>query len=198
MAVLCILLSWSHLLADSPLTSTVFYEEYAGFPEIQKARELGLINEELIDFLMNPEMGNGSKVALINALGWSTEGKANTTPFVTRLRQKYGLQEGRLYLDGLTASELLCLGYLMAMDDYFNPSQAIPILEMARDKAPKSRAVHTVLALVLSQVLLDQKDWCGIWLTCSEVFANEDLEEDFKPEATSKIRAYVELYRESC
>lgn len=184
--------------ADSPITSTVFHTVYQEYSPVARAKDSGRLDSIMIDFLLDDQVVMGAKAALINALSWDNKGKKNTSPFVDRLRHKYKLGEENLYLDKLTAGELMCLGYLMVMDDYFNPAGAIPVLEMARDKAPKSQTVHTVLALVLSQALLNQDDWCGIWLTCSEVFANKDLEPDLEEEALLKIRQYIEVYRESC
>ena len=62
-------------MADSPITSTSFYTAYNEIPQIYSAEKEGTLNYEFATFLSSPLVTVDKKMALINALGWSVDGK---------------------------------------------------------------------------------------------------------------------------
>ena len=196
--ILYVLLVFSQgVFADSPATSTPFSEAYLDIPLVKIAQEQGVLNEEMCRFLTDLNISLDQKAALVNALGWKFEGKKNTEIFTQYLMKKYRFQTKDLPIYALNRSELMCLGYLKLLDDYFHPLEAMKILERALKIKPKSFTVNIVTAIARGQVAFDY-DWCQIWCFAETVLNNKSLEEDFRPEATSIIVDYLILYRDSC
>ncbi|MCF6150561.1 MAG: hypothetical protein E3K37_18180 [Candidatus Kuenenia sp.] len=99
--------------------------------------------------------------------------------------------------DFLSADETFCLGYLMAMDNFFHPENALPILEEAYKTLNKSLTVSMIFALVKSQLFLNI-DWCEIWKSVEKVSENKDLNQDLRTEAKKKIIDYMIGYKVYC
>ena len=116
------------MAADSPLTSTPFYEAYLDVPIIYEAYSERIITKKMMEFLCDSEQKIELKVALVNALGWSVDGKNYAKRFKKYLSQKYQKLQKKVSLSDYTGDELLCLGYMTAMCDYFNPKKALPIV----------------------------------------------------------------------
>lgn len=189
--------------ADSPLTSTDIAKAYegGGLPELAVARG-GVLVAELADRLLAEDLDLGSKVALVNALGWDTEGKANSSLFVETLERKYGAAlygaGGALDAYALTTDELVVLGYLTALDNYFAPWQAIGYLDLAVLRAPDSLAVNLVLGLVRAQLAL-AVDWCKAWQSVEGPLTHTvAYVPDIKIEAVDAVDAYMGAYRSYC
>lgn len=196
--ILYVLLVFSQgVFADSPATSTPFSEAYLDIPLVKMAQEQGVLNEEMSRFLTDLNISIDQKAALINALGWKFDGKKNAEIFTQYLMKKYRFQTKDLPIYALNGSELMCLGYLKLLDDYFHPLEAMKILEGALKIKPNSFTVNIVTAIARGQVAFDT-DWCQIWRFAETVLNNKSLNEDFRPEATSIIMDYLILYRDSC
>ncbi len=179
--------------ADSPVTSTDFWEVYQDLPEVQQARLHQALDPALIEFLTS-EHPIDHKAAVINALSW--DGKAQPRNFVVfqeHLTVKYGVPEDKLK-DKLSAHEAFCLGYINALDQYVVPSFALPYLHKARRELPRSFTVAIITSIVEAQEVYDQ--WEKIWPIVVKPTRNRDLRQDMRPAAKEAIFDYLNLYRE--
>lgn len=185
--------------ADSPVTSTDFYKAYLDLPIIETAKQNGMINDEIAGFLLSDSNSIDKKVAVINALSWSMDGKSNAIIFTEYLGKKYNIKQDSLKVDILNADELLCLGYLIVMDNYSKPDNAIGILELARDKKPGSYTANLILALARAQKYVLNSEWCGIWAVCNNVKKDKKINTfELKPEADKIIFDYIGIYKQGC
>lgn len=183
--------------ADSPITSTDFYKAYLDVKMVQRAHLEGVMGVEIAEFLSSPENPLDVKAAVINALSWRFEGKNNAELYTYYLGLLYHMSVIELNTDFLSADEIFCLGYLIAMDDYFHPENAILLLEEAYKAVKDSFTVSMVLALANAQMTFEQ-DWCEAWRITESVLKNTDLKQDLRPEAKKIIVDYMILYREYC
>lgn len=183
--------------ADSPITATDFYEAYKDVKMVQRAHLEGVMGVEIAEYLSSPENPVDHKAAVINALSWRFEGKNNAELYTYYLGLLYHMPVVELNTDFLSADEIFCLGYLIAMDDYFHPENAIILLEEAYKAANDSFTVSAVLALAKAQIAFEQ-DWCEAWKIIERVLQNADLKQDLRPEAKKIIVNYMILYRAYC
>ncbi|MDN3510417.1 MAG: hypothetical protein QY310_05075 [Candidatus Jettenia sp. CY-1] len=183
--------------ADSPITSTSFYEPYLDVKMVQRAHLEGVMGIEIAEFLSSPENSIDVKAAVINALSWKFEGKNNAEFYMYYLALLYHVPFTELDTDFLSADEIFCLGYLMVIDNYFHPEIAIPLLEEAYEMKKDSFTISIILALAKAQMMLD-KDWCEVWKLTERVLRNKNLKQDLRPEATKLIINYMILYKEYC
>jgi len=196
--ILCsILIFWQAGYADSPATSTPFSQAYLDCEIVRQAGDQGVLTDDMCRFLTDLNIPIDHKAALINALSWAFEGKDNGERFSRYLFKKYRFQTKKLPLYGLNGSELMCLGYLKLLDDYFHPEPALIILEKAVKIKSSSFTVHIVNAIARGQVAFDS-DWCRIWKYAEAVFGDASLTPDMRPDAIQIIRDYLILYQESC
>lgn len=186
------------LFADSPLTSTDIAGYYIGdYAVVSNAKNAGTLTDSLAMYLDDKSALIDVKAAVINAIGWNYDGTSNAETFRTFLAKKYNTTPGNLDLRTLRADELFCLGYLRAMDDYFNVDSAIQILSLAKTKAPKSFTVNIILAVVKGQQAMDF-DFCKVWQVTSEVLQDNSLQRDMKTDAIQDIVNYMILYKSDC
>ncbi len=183
--------------ADSPITATDFYKAYLDVKMVQRAHLEGVMGVEIAGFLSSPENPVDVKAAVINALSWRFEGKNNAELYTYYLGLLYHMSVTDLNTDFLSADEIFCLGYLVAMDDYFHPENAIILLEEAYRSVKDSFTVSMILALAKAQAVFDL-DWCETWKITESVLKNTDLKQDMRPEAKKIIVDYMTLYREYC
>lgn len=192
-----LILICSSIFADSPLTSTDFHEKYLDIKQVQQAKASSILNLELATVLCSPDFSIDLKAALINALGWDINGKANAELFKYYLGLKYQKRIDLLKPELLTADELFSLGYLSALDNYFSVREAEEILKLAALKNPKSQTVQVILSLVQAQGLMD-RDWCLVWQSFDSVISRKDLSEDLRKDALNVVFEYMVLYKEHC
>ena len=183
--------------ADSPITSTRFYEAYLDVKMVQRAHLEGVMGLEIAEFLSSPENPIDVKAAVINGLSWRIDGKSNAELYIYYLALLYHVPFTELDTDFLSADEIFCLGYLSIMDDYFHPENAIPLLEKAEETMKDSFTVSIVLAITKAQKAFDS-DWCEAWRLIERVLKNKELKQDLRPEATKIIVDYMILYKEYC
>jgi len=62
-------------------------------PIVKEAEKEGVLNDDITAFLLSETTPADQKVAVINALGWSTEGKHNAKFFQHELQKKYNLRK---------------------------------------------------------------------------------------------------------
>ncbi len=183
--------------ADSPITTTNFYEVYHDVKMVQRAHLEGVMGLEIAEFLSSPENPIDVKAAVINALSWRFEGKNNAELYTYYLGLLYHMSITELSTDFLSADEIFCLGYLAAMDDYLHPENAVILLEEARKGMKDSFTVSIISAVAKAQIAFE-RDWCAAWKIIEGVLVNADLKQDMRPEAKKIIVSYMILYREYC
>ena len=183
--------------ADSPITATKFYEAYMDVNMVERAHLEGVMGLEIAEFLTSPENPIDVKAAVINALSWKFDGKNNAELYAYYLALLYHVSVTELDTEFLSADEIFCIGYLTAMDDYFHPEKALPILEEAHKVMKESFTVSIILAIAKAQRAFDS-DWCEVWKLTEVVLQNKELNQDLRPEAIKMIVDYMILYKEYC
>ena len=164
---------------------------------VERAHLEGVMGLEIAEFLTSPENPIDVKAAVINALSWKFDGKNNAELYAYYLALLYHVSVTELDTEFLSADEVFCMGYLTAMDDYFHPEKALPILEEAHKMMGNSFTVSIILALAKAQRAFDS-DWCEVWKLTEVVLQNKELNQDLRPEAIKMIVDYMILYKEYC
>lgn len=204
--------------ADSPITSTSFYSAYNEIPQIYKAEKEGVLTNEFASFLSSPSVSTDKKMALINALGWSVDGKNNLKLYIKFLNAKY--KTNNFKMQQITPDEHLCIGYLAIMDDYRHVRFPLKILKGALARNPNSYTYNIIYSLVLAQMSLDagtgidstfgwdlvdtrfidttMGGWCNIYTILAKTEANKNLKQDFRTSAKRNIFSYINIYKKNC
>ncbi len=185
----------SFLFSDSPLTSTPFYKAYSEINIIKEARVKGTLNLEMAEYLSSGSVSLDLKAALINALSWDIDGKNNSELYKYYLGLKYGVSVVDIQVSRLLPHEVFSLGYLQAMDNYFNVTDSLNLLELAMEDLDNRLSVNLVYVLVKTQGMMQNQDWSEIWPLFDSLINNESLLVDIRPEAVKIIIDYMVLYR---
>jgi hypothetical protein len=180
--------------ADSPITSTTFYEVYLYNSMIDEAKHCGYMSKENAKYLNNDSNPVEMKAALINALGWDESGKNNANLYSKYI---YGKNWDELDLEQMSAPQLMVLGYLVVMDDYFKPEVALPILEKALQKDKYSYTINVIHSLIKAQLVMNE-DFCEVWKVYYNVNSNKNLLPDLTPQAKEIIYNYMLVYKSYC
>ena len=187
--------------ADSPLTSTDFYQAYLDVPVVADHVEAEM-NEDIFNILHSDEYEVDVKVAIINAMGWTFEGQDNAAVYMYFYIDTSGLDV--VAPDDMSGEELLCLAYMVSMDDYFSMSPISPggsgvfgmsgveLAEAAAERTPDDFTVRLISALILSQKAMDS-DWGKIYEVVDFVM-KEALVRNMRDEAIDIILDYIGLY----
>lgn len=184
--------------ADSPLTSTQFYKAYESLPIIQDAsKSKGILTEKLMRYLSDPSHPIDIKVALINRLGWNINGKNNANLFIQFLQKTKGYQSIKDLKETASSHELLCIGYLLALDNYKDVKEALIFSTLAATKEPKSYTIQMINTLILSQTF-SYGNWCKKYEVIQKVKSLSNLTFDFKLEASEIIFQYISSYKTYC
>lgn len=196
-------------LADSPLTSIDFAPAYADVPAVLAARDTRRAEGAVLDFLLS-DAPIDQRIAVVNALGWSFEGQANAARYATGLARKKNLPARKLTPVMLAPEERFLLGYLVAMDDYFElrnapglpPAfaglDALALVDEAAARQPQVFSVQYVAALLHAQVDM-AGDGCAVWTGPEAVRARFPASRrDLRPEAVAAAVSYLELYEDYC
>jgi hypothetical protein len=198
---LLILLTFSinSVFADSPLTSTDFYKAYLDIPFIQKiANSKGVLTDEVFEYLISKNSLD-KKVALINALKWEFDGKNNSSLYIKKLlvlHKNYTLTN---FYQKATYEELLCYGYLKAMDDYFDVKKASVFTSRAQKLNPGSYTIAVINHLITAQMVgYDINNWCEIYSGFDTIKQNKLLKVDFRTKASDIIYEYLKEYKDYC
>ena len=188
------LLSSQSLFADSPLTSTTFSKAYKDSEIIQLASKTeGKLTIELMDYLSNNKNPIELKIALINELGWSVDGKNNSTIFYNYLKEKSKLED----INEANANILICFAYLKALGNYFDVEEAIIYAKKAKSKNEKSYTINIICALIEAQKAMNS-DWCEVYSLTNNVRINNTLNQDMKEDSISIIFDYMDGYKDYC
>lgn len=175
--------------ADSPLTSTDFWRAYRDLPEVALAHDIERLNTRLGHYLLS-RAPLDRKAAVINALSWNFHGRQNAVLFREMLEQKYSAGQVDRRMNG---DELFCMGYLLALDDYFHAERALPWMHKARKAHPKSFTVALVAALVEAQTRFQHFE--QLWPLTESVLLDRTLRRDMRPRGVNIVVDYMKLYR---
>lgn len=189
---LFLVLVFSTARADSPLTSTPIANAYTDLDIVVKAQKKGKMTMEFAKFLHDDGNSIDEKAALINAIGWSIDGKANAELYAKYI---YSKKLDELILSELSGDDLFCLGYLHALDDYFNPKKSLPYFEEAEKKLNTSLTVSLIHTLAKAQDIMDKGDWCKIWDMTYKKLNDKSLYRDLRESAIKIIKDYMILYK---
>jgi hypothetical protein len=196
--------------ADSPLTSTDLATPYQDLEIIITAKNSKRLEGKVLDFLLS-NAPLDQKAAVINALGWKFDGQNNGYLFLVGLAQSKGMKIDDLSLTDLSADHKFVLGYLLAMDDYFNLSplrhnasqslwSATPIqlLSQASFALPDNFTVHFVKSLVEAQDNMDQS-WCAVYQGPQAILNQfPPNKRNLRPQAVENAMNYLNLYADDC
>lgn len=184
-----------NLIADSPLTSTDISEAYQDFRIVKIAsKQEGLLTKRLMRFLTKNKKPIELKLAVINELGWSLDGKNNAELFYEYLKQKKNIED----IKDARADILICYAYLKALDNYHDVKDAMYYARRARAKEKNSYSINIICALIEAQNLSDSYSWCKRYKKTNEVRENKSLNKDMKDEAIKIIFDYMDLYKRYC
>ena len=186
------IVTFTTLKADSPLTSTPISEAYRDLDIVVKAEKKGKMTVEFAKFLHSGENTIDEKAALINAIGWSIDGKDNAALYA---EYTFGKTLSELDLEDLSGEDLFCLGYLQALDDYFNPAKSFPYFKAGEEKINNSLTFSLIYTLAKAQNIMDDGDWCKIWSMTYRTLNDKSLYRDLKEAAIKIIRDYMILYK---
>ncbi len=183
--------------ADSPITSTDIYKSYLDISAVNNAKESGVLNDYLAEQLLSDEVTIDVKVAIINALSWDFDGKNNAEIFKSYLLDQY--KKETFDMSYLSDHELLCLGYLTVMDDYFHPNEALPYFSQVSGELKTSYTSSLIHALVKAQMILHQyKEWCKVWSIVDAVNNDNSLTMDMRLSAIIDVMEYIGPYEKYC
>ncbi len=188
----------SSIFAASPLIKASFYEAYQFNETVQYAESQGVVDGKIAFYLMDENINLGEKAAVINALKWNEKSTANADTYKMFLGRKYGVAYESLELTSLTGDELLCLGYIMLLDENKNISETIVVLEMATEKNTKSYITNLIYALASAQVHLNDRQDCDAWIVCNTVRTNASFTKDISDQAIGLIFQEVDAYKSAC
>ena len=193
-------LSINAVFADSPLTSTNFYQAYLNVPIVAKtANSNGVLTDEVFDYLNSTTSSIDKKIAVINALKWKIEGKNNATLYLKKLMFLHKDSTPTAFYNLANADELICYAYLKAMDNYFDVKEASLFSAQALKRNPKSYTIAIINQLIVVQMLLNrQNEWCEVYHSMNNIRENKDLIVDFRKEASTIIFNYTDKYKENC
>ena len=193
-------LSINAVFADSPLTSTNFYQAYLNVPIVAKtANSNGVLTDEVFDYLNSTTSSIDKKIAVINALKWKIEGKNNATLYLKKLMFLHKDYTPTAFYNLANADELICYAYLKAMDNYFDVKEASLFSAQALKRNPKSYTIAIINQLIVVQMLLNrQNEWCEVYHSMNNIRENKDLIVDFRKEASTIILNYTDKYKENC
>lgn len=189
-AVVSILVPIQSAVADSPVTSTEFYKAYLDEEIVRTADAVGVVTKELAEYLADESAPLDIRAAVINAIGWEGDRTGRTEAFA---HYAYGKEYSDLDLSVLRGDELFIIGYLLAMDDYFDTARAEELLRNAKKNMKDSFTVAMIHAVVMSQSQMSSS-WKEVWKIVANVAFDERLKMDMRPEAAEIIINYMVLY----
>ena len=151
------------------------------------------------------------KAAAINALGWDVEGQDNGRHFLSGLAATRGVPVDELALEQLSPDNKFVLGYLLAMDDYFEMgplvlgsigvrrASAVELLEQAAFALPQDFTAHYVKGLVVAQKLMYEQSWCAVYTSMGQVMDRFPTpNRNMRLEAVTSAQSYIEGFGDYC
>lgn len=196
--------------ADSPLTSTDLATAYQEMPEVQLAQRTKVAQGQVLTFLLS-DAPTDQKAAVINALGWNIKGQRNGYRFLAGLAQAQGLTLQEIQLHHLRPADRFVLGYLLAMDDYFELSSLsktaaedlwkaspLQLISQAAYALPDDFTVQFVRSLIQGQGDFSHS-WCSIYLAPQQVLSQFPVaKRNLRSQAVTHAMQYLKSYESYC
>jgi len=197
-----ILSMWSFVtatFADSPLTSTPFYEAYIHEEMVSMAsKQDHTLTPALMDYLNDEEVPIVHRLAAINALLWTIDRTDNFEKYLVYLVEKEQAIHRDDFLETCTATQLICLAYLKALDNHFDVAEALHIADRAIEKdQERIYSIYLIHGLIKAQHVMDES-WCKTYQATQKVRSNKSLKIDMNTEAIKIIFDYMDLYQGDC
>jgi hypothetical protein len=207
---LFVLLTAINVFADSPLTSTPFWQAYENDKVVKYAKEKGL-NEKVLKQLTGKKLDCDVKIAMINCFGWSSGYTKKFEDYLISKRKgltrdvfKYLKAESEdmptenEQTQLLTTDDLVCWSYLRAMDNYSTPQYSMRGAFLAYWRDTTNMAAGVVLCLIAGQQAM-MYDWCKIWESAEMFITDADYKSNLlKEDAVNIIMEYLSLYEQDC
>lgn len=191
--------SINSVFADSPLTNSDFYRAYLDIPLVDKtSKSNGVLTDEVFDYLNSKANSIDKKIALINSLKWNINGKNNAVLYFKKIVLIHKEYTPNNFYNKGTAEELICYGYLKAMDNYFDVKIASLFSKRANELNPNSYTIVIVNQLIKVQLIGSPDDWCEVYSGMNKIRENKYLVVDFRKEASNIIFKYTDVYKEYC
>lgn len=196
--IVAIVFASNLIFAASPLIKASFYEAYQSNEIVQHIEKHGMLDGKVAAFLMDENNFLGEKAAVINALPWDEKNKESVDTYKMYLGRKYGVGYKDLKLTDLSGDELLCLGYMMLLDENIEIAEAQGVLESAIEKNTQSYVTNLIYALTSAQIHLNDRQNCDAWTICNSIRTNAAFTKDINDQAISLIYQEVDVYKSSC
>lgn len=182
-------------MADSPLTSTNFVEAYEDDANVKMAAESNYFGGHILGVLCGETYATiGVRLAIVNQFGWNFDGQDHAQIMASYLNEMYGWKSEKDIIKKADAHTLITYAYVKAMDDYFDVKAAKKIADAALKKAPKSRAVNMIHAVINAQYTFNAGKWNKIFPEANKAATDPNLENDFSAAAVDLIMEYIGLY----
>lgn len=181
-------------MADSPLTSTVWWRHYSKNPVVREASESGC-TEKVMKLICSDKSSLDLRLAAVNALGWSIDGQNNYERCLD-----YYMSSNHLSFDediNLSAETICVFAYLMALDNYFEVDMALGTAAHAQEMKPTSKGIALIRALIAAQVAMND-NWCEVYKLVAVVAYDNKLDKDVSDNMVEEIMDYIKLYLDSC
>lgn len=207
---LALLWPMSRAQADSPLTSTDLATAYQEIPEVQLAQRKKVAEGQVLSFLLS-DAPTDQKAAVINALGWNIKGQRNGYRFLAGLAEAQGLTLQEIQLHHLRPADRFVLGYLLAMDDYFELSSLsktaaedlwkaspLQLISQAAYALPDDFTVQFVRSLIQGQSA-SSRSWCSVYLAPQQVLNQFPVvKRNLRSQAVTQAMTYLQSYESYC
>lgn len=182
-------------MADSPLTSTVWWKHYAKNKVIVEASESGC-TERVMNLICDEKSPLDLRLAAVNALGWAFEGQNNYERCLDHYLKKHPLaMEDE---ENPSSAETICVfAYLMALDNYFEVDNALGMATRAEEMKPSSKGIALIKALISAQIIMND-NWCEVYKVVARVAYDRKLDKDVSDSMVEEIMDYIKLYLDSC
>lgn len=181
--------------ADSPLTSTEWWKYYENKAVVVEAHEYGC-TQNVMKIICGHEYPVDLRLALVNAMGWNFEGQHHFSLCLDYYQKTYNLTDDELG-EHMDAETYCVFAYLLALDNYFDVSDAFDITYHAYEMKPQSRAIGMITGLIAAQIAMDD-NWCDVYNNVAPIAADNTLIPDMSDYAVRQIMDYIGLYAEYC
>lgn len=204
-----LLLMCFNAYADSPLTSTDFYKSYLDIEQVVKAHDQKIISKDLVKYIMDDNIPFDRVAAVINALGWDFDGKNNADKFLNIIKEIDNNEYVDFTKGNASGRFMFAMGYILALDDYFDVVEARKLMDGAFMKLDFSYSVAIVRSLVIAQDQINYNDRQGLGRT-SKVSFNEcgyqvlasiagiSAQDEMRERAVDNIFGYMNSYSMFC
>lgn len=198
-----IFLSLNKAFADSPLTSTDFYQAYFDIALVKEAHTTKKITNEMMEYIVDDANSLDIKLAIINAVGWDTKIKMSKLFFMFVMNKRhyqseFSNSEYIAFQWSATRDELICYSYMKALDNYFDVADAYEMACEAQRKFSDSFAVNMICYLIKSQGLTTYGEHCYASKLFQSIKDKANQKMDMRKEAMPYIFEYMISIGDDC